>query len=420
MTNPATGFISSPVIGQDTNVASPFMEQNHDILETLAGEFDTGPLAHKLVVGAEQDWFITNHDTFTQSFDGLTGGSAYGPINVAGGGPFPTVLTSTAPGQSIFDNPSFRQDRFGWFGQDVVDVTDRLHVLVGARMDYLTQEYARSDTTVIPALGGVVGGTGLVRTTDSFDQFSPRAGITYDLIPNMMSAYAMYSHSFTPSVGVANFSSPVPLVPEVGDIWEGGIKTQLSDNFNLRTSGYWIREHNVNVEQFNPNPAPGEQAYTFSQAGLQRSQGVEANLTGQLTERLSTISNVSYNDSYLYGVAQTANDGPPLAQTRVRGVPHWLGNVWARYNFIQEQQRTLGMALGMRYVGSRVGDYSSPLVLPSYNVWDLGFYYNRGSMSGMLLWDNIFNTNYIASSLSQYQVIPGLPSNVRMQFSYMY
>ena len=59
----------------------------------------------------------------------------------------------------------------------------------------------------------------------------------------------------------------------------------------------------------------------------------------------------------------------PLAQSPARRT-HWLGNVWARYNFIQEERRTLGMALGMAYVGSRLGDYSSPLVLPAYDVWD--------------------------------------------------
>jgi iron complex outermembrane receptor protein len=421
------GFISNPSIFQDQTVANPFMEQNHDLLETLAGEFDTWGVEHKMVLGAEQDWFITNHDTFTTtSTTNLTTfaqGSAFGPINTAGGGPFPLVPNvppGTALTQNVFDNPSFRQNRFGFFGQDVIDLTDRLHVLGGARFDYMTQEYARSDTTIIPALGGVVNEIGPTRTYDTFNHFSPRVGLTYDLIPDTMSAYAMYSKSFTPSVGVANFSAPTPLLPEIGDIWEGGFKTQLSDKFALRTSGYWIKEHNINVEQFNPTPGAAL-PFFFTQAGLQRSQGVEGNLTGQLTERLTTISNVSYNDSYLYNVAQgTVGSTPPIEQTRVRGVPHWLGNLWLRYNFIQEQRRTVGMALGMRYVGNRVGDYSSPLILPSYNVWDLGFFYQRGNLNGMILWDNIFNDNYIVSSLSQYQVIPGTPSNVRLQFSYLY
>jgi outer membrane receptor protein involved in Fe transport len=227
----------------------------------------------------------------------------------------------------------------------------------------------------------------------------------------------MYSKSFTPSIGVANFSAPTALLPEIGDIWEGGIKTRLNDKFLLTTSGYWTREHNVNVEQFDSTPGALVPIF-LTQAGVQRSQGVEANLTGNLTQKLSTTSNFGYNDSYLYGVAQSeTGTTPPLAQTRVRGVPHWLGNVWLRYNIVQDRQTTIGGALGMRYIGSRLGDYSSPLVLPSCDIWDLGFYCNKNWWSASLLWDNIFNVNYAAASISQYQVIPGTPSNVRVQFS---
>jgi iron complex outermembrane receptor protein len=432
-TNPATGLLSSPIFGQDTSVANPFMEQNHDILETLGGEFDTGPFKHKAVFGAEQDWFITNHDTFTTSSLAdpatfATIGSAYGPINVLSGASstplMPNAATTTVPptgviSQNVFDNPSFRQNRFGFFAQDMIDVTDRLHVTLGGRFDYVSQEYARQDLFYVPGIIPPPGVTAIpmIRTTDTFNQFSPRAGLTYDLVPERMSVYAMYSRSFTPSIGVANFSAPTQLLPEIGNIWEGGIKTRLNDKFLLTTSGYWIEEHNVNVEQFDSTPGALVPIF-LTQAGLERSQGVEANLTGNLTQKLSTTSNFGYNDSYLYGVAQSETGvAPPLAQTRVRAVPHWLGNIWLRYNFVQEQKRTIGAALGMRYVGTRLGDYSSPLVLPSYDIWDLGFYCNKNWWSASLLWDNVFNQTYALSSISQYQVMPGTPSNVRLQFT---
>ncbi|HEY5312151.1 MAG TPA: TonB-dependent receptor [Pirellulales bacterium] len=432
-TTSAAGLLSSPIIPQDQTVANPFMEQNHDIMETVAGEFDTGGFKHKAVFGAEQDWFITNHDTFTTSSittPAFGTVSAFGPVNALGASSFPLVPSTMAPAGSaltsnVFDNPSFRQNRFGFFAQDMIDVTDRLHLTLGGRYDYTTQEYARSDTTTllqplasVPPLpaGTEIFSVSNFRTNDTFNQFSPRAGITYDLVPERMSAYAMYSRSFTPSIGVSNFSGTAPLLPEIGNIWEGGIKTKLSDKYMLTTSGYWIKEYNVNVEQFNPTPGAAL-PFFLTQAGMQRSQGVEANVTGSLTDRLTTISNFGYNDSYIYGVAQPTSDAAPLAVSRVRGIPHWLGNVWLRYNFVQDKQRTIGTAVGMRYVGSRVGDYASPLILPSYDIWDLGFYYNQGRWNASLLWDNIFNETYAATSLSQYQVIPGTPSNVRLMFS---
>ena len=105
-----------------------------------------------------------------------------------------------------------------------------------------------------------------------------------------MSIYGMYSKSFTPSVGVVNFSPNVRLLPMIGDIWEGGVKVQLTDRILWTTAGYWTKQHNVNVEQFNP-AGPGL-AFFATQAGVQRSQGVESSITGQITERLSTISNL--------------------------------------------------------------------------------------------------------------------------------
>ncbi|HWA99389.1 MAG TPA: TonB-dependent receptor, partial [Pirellulales bacterium] len=284
----------------------------------------------------------------------------------------------------------------------------RLKVLLGGRIDYLKQSYVRSNTTNIG--GFPVAVSGPVSTTDYFSQFSPRAGVTYDLVPGAMTAYGMYSRSFTPSVGVVNFTS-VPLLPEYGDIWEGGLKTQLVENWTWTNAGFYIREHNVNVEQFVGVTGGGTPIFQVSQSGTVRSQGVESNLTGNITERLSTISNFAYVDT----MQQSIN--PFVNGKAVRGVPNWTGNVWARYNLVQNRRETFGTALGMIYVGDRLGDYNSPLVLPSYNLWDLGFYYTRGRINAGLVWDNIFNQTYALSSISQYQVIPGAPSNVRMTFS---
>jgi iron complex outermembrane receptor protein len=405
-TTGANGLLSSPIIPQDQNVASPFMEQNHDILETLNGTFDTGRFAHKAVIGAEQDWFITNHDTFTQSL-----GGAYGPIDVSSASSFPLTGPNQPLVQSVFDNPAFRQNRIGFFAQDQIDLTSRLKLLLGGRFDYLQQTYSRSDTVLFG--GFPISTTGDIHTQDTFHQFSPRVGLTYDLIPDTMAIYGTYARSFTPSIGVVNFTQ-VALLPQIGDIWEGGIKTKLNDRLLLTTGGYWTRQHNVNTELFNPNAPPNTPSFSVEQVGIVRSQGAEMSLTGQITERWSTFTNASYNDTLQQSV------DPTIDGKRVRGVPHVLGSIWTRYNFVQTPEKTIGAALGMRYAGAREGDYLSPLVLPSYNIWQMGFYYNRGRLGGSLLWDNIFNTNYAVASLSQYQVIPGTPSNVRIQLSYLY
>src|SRR5262249_40072342 len=137
-------------------------------------------------------------------------------------------------------------------------------------------------------------------------------------------------------------------------------------------------------------------------------------LTGNLTDRLQTISNFGYNDTIQHSI------DPTIDGKTVRGVPHWTGNVWMKYNLVQNQVHTIGTALGMNYVGVREGDYTSPLRLPAYDIGNMGFYYTRGQIFGSLLWNNVFDKTYAVTSLSQYQVIPGAPSNVVMQFGATY
>jgi iron complex outermembrane receptor protein len=388
------GFVTNATgIPRDQTQANPFNEQNQAIISNLTGEFDGWFFRHKALIGTEQDWFITNHDKFSSTSNG-----ALGNVNALASGPFP--ITTPVVYDSVFDNPSFRQNRQGYYAQDWLEVNDRWKVLLGGRFDYLDQTYARNF------------GFGEVRTEDSFNQFSPKVGVTYEAIPNQLTYYGVYSKSFVPSVGVSNLTTTV-LRPQIGDIWEGGIKTQLRDNLLWTVGGFWTSQKNVNVEFFDPTSPT---FFTLSQAGEQHTQGIETSLTGQVTPRMSTIFNYAYNDSVLGGIAQPAGGvSTPLGDTRPRGVPHSNANAWTRYNFVQNRQETIGAALGTVYVGERLGDYSSPLMLPSYTRWDTGFYFNRGRFNAMLYWENIFNINYITSSISQYQVFPGAPMNCRVQ-----
>ncbi len=402
----ANGSLISPVVGRDQTVAAPFKEQNQDFIANLAGEFETGEIGHKALVGIEDDWFITNHDTFTQT---LFGG--FGTINAGAPGPFP--VTPPNPATTIysqFDNPAFRQNRYGFYTQDTLSY-GKFKLLLASRWDWLDQTYARSETVSIgpPPNGFPLSQTGEIRTVNDFYHWSPKVGLTYEAIEDVLSFYGTYSQSFTPSVGVINFT-PIPLVPQIGKIAEGGIKTKLMPGLTYTVGGFHILQSNVNTEFFNNNTG----MYETSQAGLQRSQGVEMNLTGQITDRWSTISNWAYVDARQFSI------NPSINNTRPVNVPMYNGNVWTRYNILQDQTRTAGVALGMVYVGQRNGDYTSPLTLPSYTRWDTAYFYNRGRFTGTIYWENILNTDYVTSSISQYSVFRGAPSNVRLQGSIVF
>jgi iron complex outermembrane receptor protein len=387
---PAPGqFYTGGLLNREQNVASKFAEQNHAIIANLSGEFDTGPWKHHLVVGTENDWFVVNHDQFLTSIPGVDPALTIDPFAP---GPFPTTGATTA---FTFDNPGFRQNRHGIYFQDLVELSEKWKLMFGARYDHLDQTYTRAlEFSGFPIFGPT-------RTIQHFDQGTPRVGLIYEAIPEELSYYASYTTSFNPAGGAIFGPALATIKPEFGRIFEGGMKMYLLENLSATVGGFYIERQNVATQLNN---------FAIIQADQQRSQGAELSLTGQWSDRLSTVSNWTYNDV-------TQSDATGTINGRVRGVPFNNGNVWTRYDLIKERNRTLGIGLGWVSVGKRRGDYTSPLVLNAYDRWDMGAYGTIGRWNLTSYIENIFNARYEVGSINQYQVFPGAPANFRIQAS---
>lgn len=356
---------------------------NHAAIANLNRKFN-GPLfRHNAVVGTEMNWNF-QRAFFPSSIPGLDSALLIDPESA---GPF---TESIADPSFDFAFNGLYTIRTGVYFQDLVELTDRLYLNYGVRYDNIRQT---ADYNVgFP-----------IHSAGSFDQGTPKVGLTYQLVPELLSIYGLYTTSFNP-IGSNAFGFPGPGAntdPELGRIFEAGVKAQLRSNLVGTFSAFQIDRFNVAVQP--------EAGLTYVQAG-QRSKGVEFNLMGNWTERLSTVSNYSYTD-----VAQNDNNPAPNIAGRVRGVPYNLANSWTRYNLIQNQDRIVGLGLGYVYVGDRRGDYNTPLVLPSYGRWDVGVFSSVGRWNLDAYVENIFDTRYSVGSVDQFNVMPGAPANFRFQ-----
>jgi iron complex outermembrane receptor protein len=376
-------------------------ESNHDVLANLAGVVETDRATHNLLVGTEQNWLLVNQELLSQSIPYVPNTFFAPPpvlfpldpnyaINPATNGPFPRG--SNASSFNFVTQPYY-QTRNAVYAQDFIELNEQWKVLVGGRWDHLNVNYGRS----LSIAGAPVFAQ---QSNDTYDNGTARVGLVYAAIPDVLSYYAMYSESFNPPAP-ANFGFTLqPLRPELGHIWEGGVKTQLLDNLYYTIGGFYIERTNVATQLDN---------FQIVQVDGQRSQGVEMNLNGQFTRRWSAMANYTYND-----VNQTVATGATsLTSGLIRGVPFNSGNVWTRYDLVQTQRETIGVALGLVAVGQRRGDYTSPLVLSGYDRWDSGFYYRRGRFDANIYWENMFNEQYASTSITQFTVIPGYVSNMR-------
>jgi iron complex outermembrane receptor protein len=385
----------------------PWQENYQSMIANVSGKFFGDFVTHNVVLGTEQGWLTSDRFRAQQSIPDPT---------------VPTTLLAIDAMNPIYDNPNFgmpnpatpflfdstyRENRHGVYVQDLMDVGEHWKVMAGVRYDHVDTMFRREI-----ALQGLLDQTAI--NDQSFDHGSPRVGLVYQPIPDKISYYVTYCDSFDTPGGGPRLTL-IPLKPELGQTWEGGVKAQPLDGLTVSAAGFYITKENVTVDMFD---AP---LFTTTQVGRQRSQGVEVEAIGQLSERWSLLSNWCYVDTLLNDSDNLNFDGRPA-----RGVPHNTLNVWSRYNVIQEEERTLGLALGMIVVGERLGDFaqtappSPEFFLPGYTRWDAGIYYKRGRLDSSVYFENVFDTRYYTSSLSQYQIFPGAPFTVRAQVGYRF
>jgi iron complex outermembrane receptor protein len=365
-------------------------EQSQSMIANLAGEFWTGPLLHKAVVGMEYNYF-DSASAFTVN--------PLPPINAAA-----PVYTNPPPLTPIplvaFDAPVFRQQRVGGYVQDLIEINPYWKALAGVRFDTLDFDFDRTVT--------IFGAPQALDTDQHFSRTSPRAGLVYQpWADDDLALYYSYSESFTPPGG-GLYVDAGPILPVLGQSHEAGIKAELLPDLSLVACGFHAERDN---DTFFFGPA------LLDQVGSIRSQGAEVSLIGDITDRWSVIANYTYTDTLV------TDDDPLIDGRRARNVPYNTANLWTRFNVQHDECQTVGAALGVVYVGERLASQQAPdpvtqpgapdVLLPGYTRWDAGLYLSRGRFYSAVYLENIFDIEYAVGSIDEFQIFPGAPINAR-------
>ncbi|MCO6454504.1 MAG: TonB-dependent siderophore receptor [Pirellulaceae bacterium] len=355
-------------------------EQSHSAIANLAGEFCGAGMLHKVLAGLEYNYFDSS-----SRFESAV---ITDPFDVSN----PVYLDPAATPVFAADFPVFRQQRFGGYLQDLVEVAPRWKLLGGVRFDTVDFNFERNI------------GFGEVETQQGFDRVSPRGGVIFQpLGDETLAAYYSYARSFSPPGGGIYLNGD--LSPILGESHEAGVKALLLENLSLTAAGFHTTRQN---DAFNV------QSIVLVQVGEVRSQGAELNLVGELTDRWSVIANYTYTD------ARLSDPDPRFDGRRARNVPFNTANFWTRYDILSDDCRTLGAALGLVYLGERPSDLENDLFLPGFSRWDAGVYYRRGQWNASVYLENLFDVQYAASSINELQIFQGAPFNVRATVSYLY
>lgn len=332
------------------------------IQQNLNGEFQTGSIKHRVLIGADYLADITQPTYITN----------YMAENVSTIAPTPPMLredidrriAATTPA-SYFKNQA---DRYGIYAGDVVNLTEQLLLMASVRWDKVDNKGTYS------FLNG--------KTTGNFSKssFSPKFGAVYQVIKDQLSVFANYQNGFTYSASTDKLGNIFK--PEQANQWEGGVKADLFHNkLNVTLSAYDISV----TDKLRSDPT--DPAFMI-QDGTQKSKGFEAEVIANPVPGLNILAGYGFNESEI--TKANANVGKRPARS---GAKH-MGNAWISYRLTQGKIQGLGIGGGVFYNSETAFDDANTLFFPSYALVNGTVFYDRpGYRIGFKL-DNITNVMY--------------------------
>lgn len=350
----------------------------------LLYSLETGPIVHTLLAGVEVGQQTTDNVRKTGFFNNSPRQQNLivpfsDPITKA-----PITFTNRnqdANNHSVVDVTSL-------YFQDQIEFLPQLQAIAGIRYDLFNVDFVDKN-----------GDGSHIKTKDHL--FSPRFGLIYKPI-EPVSFYANFSRAYVPRAGEQLTSLIVTratLKPEKFTTYEAGFKWDILPD--LVFTGAVYRLDRTNVITVDPN----DSSNTFLTDG-QRTKGVEASLSGQLTPKWGVMGGYAYQDGEITSTqAADAVKGATVAE-----LPRHTFSMWSRYDFTPR----LGAAFGVINRSSMFASTDNTVQVDDFTRVDAAFYAQISKhVRAQVNIENLFDTKYIASVHNNNNLSPGSPTAVR-------
>lgn len=372
-------FANGPATGQNGTVvlaaySDPTKRTNFITQGNLVWDVQTGPLAHKILVGIEYgDQKSKNRRT-----NGTLSNASFNLANPI----FPTVVFNV-PARDTISEVMF----FSAYVQDQISIGEHFDIVGGLRYDrfdiegvdqfpLIDRPFARKDTKV-----------------------SPRLGLIFKPVESV-SIYGSYSQSFLPRSGdqfLSLSTTQENLAPEKFTNYELGAKWDVRPNLNLTFALFQLDRSNATT----PDP---QNPLTTINVGKTTTKGLELSVAGRITPKWQVHGGYSYQDAVLAG-----NDLVRLGQ-----VPKHQANLWNRYEF----SGRLAAGVGIIHQSSQfaaIRTAASTTRLPAFTRVDAAVYFNLSDAIEMQVnLENLFDAAYFSDAHNNNNISTGAPINGRL------
>ena len=353
-------------------------EWNDSITQAeLHGSFNLGSWQHQTLAGLEYENY-RNSQKYPQSATTLGyGQNIYQPQY---GQAKPSIVNP--------NDFSEHTESYALNLQDQISFSERLSGLIGARLERYEQTALNRSTRV--------------SNEQDKDVATARTGLLYQLTPQV-GVFANASTSFKPN---SISSQGTVFKPEKGLGYETGFKLDLLDSrLGATIALFHIDKENV----LTADPAnPGDSIA----AGKARSQGLDMQFSGQLSEAVRIIGAYAYID------AEVTEDNSLPVGSKLLGVARHSGSLLTVYQFQDGRLRGSDIGAAFNYVGDRSGQTGSDFELPAYSTVDLMARYQASDdLSIGLNLNNLLDREYEERAYNSVWVMPGEPRNLNVSLT---
>ncbi|WP_292407113.1 TonB-dependent siderophore receptor [Mesorhizobium sp.] len=324
---------------------------NFSVDNQTQATFDTGPLAHTLLMGL--DYQYTDYSDWAGSGTVAPLDDIFDPI-------YGAPVTDLTP----YKDTDTRQWQVGLYAQDQIKY-ENWALTFGGRQDWTKSEILDKleDSTIEQSDSAFTGRVGLVYLSD------------IGLAP-----YLSYSTSFYPEIGTD--SDGKAFKPETGEQYEVGVKYQPEGwNSFVTVAAFDLTRENV-VRSF------GNDSF---QTGKIRSRGIEVEGVASLD------SGWDIKLAYAYIDMEILDDSEGNGGNMPYGVPNHRLSLWGDYTFHSGKLEGLGFGAGVRYIGSSQGDDENSFQVPAATLVDAALHYDWKNMKFQLNASNLFDKTYVST-----------------------
>ena len=339
---------------------------------------ETGALGHSLLLGYE----IGQQQSANARRDILFAASNDDQIVV----PLTDPIVVPAFSFPVFSRSRVSDLKFlSLYVQDQISIGDHFDIIGGVRFD-------RFDLDVNDIQNSL-----LLSRTD--EKFSPRFGAIYKPQENI-SIYASYAKSFLPRSGdqfLTLTPSNANLAPETFENYEIGVKYDLTSVLSLTAALFRLDRDDQSILLDNQGNS------TLSGS---RTEGVEFQLVGKLTDQLQINAGYSYLDGQQRNATTVGGQDLRLFQ-----VPEHMISLWTKYDFTAQ----FAAGIGVTHQSSQFATNDNTVRIPAFTRVDAALYYDVSEkVQVQINIENLFDETYYPSVHNNDNISTGEPLNARL------